>query len=140
LQGKKIASVDDLSARDKAVLDLLADNTSSKTVAAQFNISRQRVQQIAHHPVSQAYLAKKAGAHRVLLAVRASGELLARMDWGGVKMSDLIALWKAAMPQELAVTLTDKRAEAEAIAAEIGKPELVDQIHQDLLLSQEVKR
>lgn len=32
--------------------------------------------------------------------------------------------------------VTDRRAEAETIAAEIGKPELVDQIHQDLLLNQ----
>lgn len=35
--------------------------------------------------------------------------------------------------------VTDKRAEAEAIAAEIGKPELVEQIHQDLLLRQEAR-
>ena len=32
--------------------------------------------------------------------------------------------------------VTDHRKEAEAIAAEIGKPELVDQIEQDLLISQ----
>jgi len=31
---------------------------------------------------------------------------------------------------------TDRRAEAEAIAAEIGKPDLVAQIHRDLLLRQ----
>lgn len=35
--------------------------------------------------------------------------------------------------------LTDPRKDAEAIAAEIGKPELADQIHQDLLLSQEAR-
>jgi len=35
--------------------------------------------------------------------------------------------------------LTDPRKDAEAIAAEIGKPELTDQIHQDLLLSQEAR-
>lgn len=35
--------------------------------------------------------------------------------------------------------LTDPRKDAEAIAAEIGKPELIDQIHQDLLLSQEAR-
>lgn len=33
----------------------------------------------------------------------------------------------------------DPRKEAEAIAAEIGKPELVEQIHQDLLLKQEAR-
>jgi len=41
-------------------------------------------------------------------------------------------------PQRVAVT--DHRQEAEAIAAEIGKPELVGKIERDLLLSQEVHR
>jgi len=38
------------------------------------------------------------------------------------------------------VAVTDYRQEAETIAAEIGKPELVGQIERDLLLSQEVHR
>ncbi len=42
------------------------------------------------------------------------------------------------VPQRVAVT--DHRKEAEAIAAEIGKPELIEQIERDLLLSQEVRR
>jgi hypothetical protein len=42
-------------------------------------------------------------------------------------------------PQRFA-EVTDHRQEAEAIAAEIGKPELVGQIARDLLLSQEVHR
>lgn len=41
-------------------------------------------------------------------------------------------------PQRVAVT--DYRKEAETIAAEIGKPELIGQIERDLLLSQEVHR
>jgi len=41
-------------------------------------------------------------------------------------------------PQRVAVT--DHRQEAEAIAAEIGKPELVEQIARDLLLGQEAVR
>lgn len=36
--------------------------------------------------------------------------------------------------------VADARKEAEAIAAEIGKPELVEQIHQDLLLRHEPSR
>lgn len=35
--------------------------------------------------------------------------------------------------------VSDKRAEAVSIAAEIGKPDLVEQIHQDLLLRQEAR-
>jgi len=38
------------------------------------------------------------------------------------------------------VAVTDYRQEAAAIAAEIGKPELIEQIERDLLLSQEVGR
>jgi len=38
------------------------------------------------------------------------------------------------------VAVTDYRQEAAAIAAEIGKPELIEQIARDLLLSQEVGR
>lgn len=42
-------------------------------------------------------------------------------------------------PRRFAEVL-DPRREAEAIAAEIGKPELVDRIAQDIMLSQEARR
>lgn len=138
--GKSTTAPDGLSPRDKTVCDGFLSGKTRPQLAEQHKITRQRIGQILHLPAAVAYIASQAGNTKSLVFAKAGEEILSRLDWGGVKMTDLIAVWKAAMPQEVAITITDHRAEAEAIAAEIGKPELVDQIHQDLLISQEPTR
>lgn len=113
---KKIATPDDLSGRDKQLLDLYAAGEKRKDLAAQFSINLERVGQIVRRPASVAYLAQQASATKTLLYAKAGEELLARMDWGGMKLPDLLAIWKAAMPQEINVNLAV--AEAARIVAE----------------------
>jgi len=140
LPAKPALSPDALSSRDKAVCDGFVSGTSRKALGVQFGITPERIGQIIHQPGAVLYMLKLAGNIKSLLFAKVGEEILTRTEWGGMKLTDLIAVWKAAMPQEVAVTVTDKRAEAEAIAAEIGKPELVDQIHQDLLISVQPSR
>lgn len=105
-----------------------------------FAVTPERIGQILNQPGAILYILTRGGATKALLYAKVGEEILTRTEWGGMRLDDLVSVWKAAMPKELAVTVTDRRAEAEAIAAEIGKPEMVDQIHQDLLLGVEAVR
>lgn len=116
---KKIATPDDLSARDKQLLDLYATGAKRKDLAAQFAISVERVDQVVRRPASVAYIGQQALATKSLLFAKAGEELLARMDWGGMKLPDLLAIWKAAMPQE--VTVRIDQAQIEAAAARLAE-------------------
>ncbi len=111
-----------LSARDKEILDLLIAGKTEAEVAAQFGITQPRVNQIRHTPPALAYLVRQGGAAKLWLYNKTGAELLARLDWGGVKMIDLIAIWKAAMPQELTVKHDEAEVEraAERLAREAG--------------------
>lgn len=105
-----------LSPRDRALLDSYSGGTTRTALAKEHGISLGRVCQITSAPASIAYLARKAGSTKTLLYAKAGEELLARMDWGGMKLGDLLAIWKAAMPQEINVNLAV--AEAARIVAE----------------------
>lgn len=119
LTRKPIRTPDDLSARDKAILDDFTSGTTRKALAAQHDVTTARIGQILHRPASVAYIAQRGGVSRVLLYAKAGEELLARMDWGGMKLGDLLALWKAAMPQEL--TVKDDQAAIDAAAERLAE-------------------
>lgn len=136
---KPATTPDALSSRDKSVCDGFVSGSSRKVLAEQFGITRERIGQILNQPGAILYILSRGGATKALLYAKVGEEILTRTEWGGMRIDDLITIFKAAMPKELAVTITDHRKEAEAIAAEIGKPELVDQIERDLLISQEVR-
>lgn len=129
-----------MSSRDKAVCDGFVAGESRKALGVRFAVTPERIGQILNQPGAILYILTRGGATKALLYAKVGEEILTRTEWGGMRLDDLVSVWKAAMPKELAVTVTDRRAEAEAIAAEIGKPEMVDQIHQDLLLGVEAVR
>ncbi len=140
---KTAQTADALSARDRAILDAFSTGTTRKALAAQYGLTLTRICQICKSPAAVAYLIEQGGITKALIYAKVGGEILERSEWGGVRLADLIAIWKAAMPQQLAVSISDHRKEAEAIAAEIGKaddPVIVAAIEQDLLLSQEPSR
>lgn len=140
---KPATTPDALSSRDKSVCDGFVAGQSRKLLAEQFGITRERIGQILNQPGAILYILTRGGATKALLYAKVGEEILTRAEWGGMRLDDLINVWKAAMPKELAVSITDRRAEAEAIAAEIGKaddPAVVAQIEQDLLISQRATR
>ena len=77
------------------------------------------MRQIANTPAAITYLLTRGASGRALLYVKAGEELLARLDWGGMKLGDLLTLWKAAMPQE--VTIKDDQAAIDAAAARLAE-------------------
>lgn len=123
--------------------DGFAAGETRKALGERFDLTKERIGQILNQPGAVLYMLQKGNSTKAQLFAKAGAEILARTEWGGVRLADLIAIWKAAMPQHLAVSITDHRKEAEAIAAEIGKaddPAIVAAIEQDLLLSQEPSR
>ena len=140
---KRNTTTDALSPRDKGIVDDFASGSTRKQIAERLKLTPERIGQIVRSPAAVAYLAQRGGIAKTLLFAKVGEEILSRTEWGGMKMADLLAIWKAAMPQQLAVNITDHRKEAEAIAAEIGKaddPAVVAQIERDLLISQEPMR
>lgn len=121
LAGKARTSAEGLSPRDKALCDAFLSGTSRKALAEQFKVTVQRVGQILNHSASVAYLVQRGTNTRALIFSKVGEEILARTEWGGVRLSDLLAIWKAAMPQE--VTITHRatiQKEAERLASEMG--------------------
>lgn len=143
LAGKTEHGREHLSSRDRAICDGFLSGTSRKELAEQHQLTLARIGQILNRPDSVAYLLQRGNHTKAHLFARVGAEILTRTEWGGVRLADLLAIWKAAMPQQLAVSITDHRKEAEAIAAEIGKaddPAIVALIERDLLISQEPGR
>jgi hypothetical protein len=141
--GKRANAPDALSGRDRLICDGFLSGQSRKQLAEKYEVTPQRIGQVLHQPAAIIYLIQKGGNTKALLYAKVGEEILARTEWGGMRLDDLVSVWKAAMPKELALTITDRRAEAEAIAAEIGKgddPAVVAQIEQDLLISQQPTR
>lgn len=145
MPAKPAQTVDALTPRDRAICDGFISGTSRKQLAAQFDLTPARIGQILQQPGAVVYLLTRMGNTRTLVAAKAIGAILDRMEWGttAVRLTDLIDIFKAVAPKEVALTITDRRAEAEAIAAEIGKaddPAVVAQIEADLLISQQPTR
>jgi hypothetical protein len=118
--GKSPEPREPLSPRDKAVCDGFLSGKTRPQLAEQHKVTRQRIGQILHLPAAVAYVAAQAGNTKSLVFAKAGEEILSRLDWGGVKMTDLIAIWRAAMPQEVTVNTPDLRTHAEQVAAELG--------------------
>ena len=118
--GKSPTAPDALSERDKGVCDGFLAGQSRKQLADQHKLTVRRIGQILHQPAAVAYLAVQAGHTKALVFAKVGAEILARLDWGGVKLTDLIAIWKAAMPQEVTVNTPDLRRDAELVAEELG--------------------
>ncbi len=118
---KASPAAETLSARDRAILDAFSSGTSRTTLAEQYKLTLTRICQICKSPAAVAYLTEQGGITKALLYAKVGGEILSRTEWGGMKLADLIAIWKAAMPQELTVNQTVVvRDEAKRLAAELG--------------------
>jgi hypothetical protein len=116
-----MAEAKPLSPRDRAVLDLLIDGKSETEVAAQFDISQPRVSQIRHSPAATAYLGRRGAALKPFLHNLAGAEIARRFSWGLIRFPDLVALYKATMPNEPQRLIVEQvREEAEKLAAELG--------------------
>lgn len=118
---KAVPTAEALSARDRAILDAFIAGTTRKALAEQHGLTLTRICQICKSPAAVVYLAEQGGITKTLIYTRVGAEILARTEWGGMRLADLIAIWKAAMPQE--VTINHRAAvqkEAERIAAEMG--------------------
>lgn len=116
---KRIVSPDDLSARDKGILDAFASGTSRKLLAEQHSLTPERIGQILNRPASVAYLLQSGNGIKAQLFARVGAEILSRTEWGGMRLSDLVAIWKAAMPQEM--TLKVEQQEIEAAATRLAE-------------------
>jgi DNA-binding CsgD family transcriptional regulator len=111
---------DPLSPRDRAICDAFLSGTSRKELAAQHGITLARIGQILNAPHAVAYLLQRGNHTKAHLFARVGAEILSRTEWGGVRLADLLAVWKAAMPQEVTVNTPDLRTHAERVAEELG--------------------
>ena len=110
---------DALTCRDKAVCDGFAAGATRKALGEKFGITKERIGQILNQPGAIHYLAQQAGNTKALIFAKSGEEILTRLDWGGMKLGDLLAIWKAAMPQE--VTIKDDQAAIDAAAARLAE-------------------
>jgi len=116
---KRNDSPDALSGRDKAILDDFTSGVSRKLLAEKYSLTPARIGQIINQPASIAYLLQRGGNIKAQLFAKVGAEILSRTEWGGVRLSDLLAIWKAAMPQEM--TLKGDQSEIEAAAERLAE-------------------
>ena len=110
-----------LSERDRAILDALLAGETQEAVAAAHGLTQARVSQIRNSPAGVAYLREHARDSRLTLHLWAGAELGRRLeDAATIPLADLIALYRATMPQEPQPHPADYRALAERVADEMG--------------------
>lgn len=116
---KRENAPDALSGRDRLICDGFLAGQSRKQLAEKHEVTSQRIGQILHQPAAVVYLLQKGSNVKSLIFAKVGEEILARTEWGGVRLADLLAIWKAAMPQEL--TLKQDTAEIEAAAERLAE-------------------
>ena len=120
LAGKAAIDREPLSSRDRAICDAFISGTSRKELATQHGLTPARIGQILNAPHAVAHMLQQGNHTKAHLFARVGAEILTRTEWGGVRLADLLAIWKAAMPQEVTLNTPDLRRDAEQVAEELG--------------------
>jgi hypothetical protein len=122
-----IIEPDQLSERNRAVLDSLVTLDergrlpSERDVAAAFDLSQQRVNQLRHSPAGRKYLELRASTGRLDIHLWSLGELRRRIEHGSaIPLAHLIAIFKATMPTEPVLHIHEVRSHAERVADDLG--------------------
>ncbi len=89
-----------LSANERKAVELVATGKSLRAAAAEMRVSHTTVQNYLKKPGALAYLAYLGRQAKGRIYARSGALLEERLDWGGLPLRDLIAIWDKAMPDD----------------------------------------